>query len=207
MFKLPMQVPRSVFVAVSGGPDSMAALDFLSRCHEVTAIHFNHGTEHGKEAERFVVDIMRERGISLVVGRIGRSIEQGESKEEFWRKERYAFFRQTIGDAPLVMAHTLDDAMETWVFTSLHGPPWLIPMRNGNVIRPFILSRKADMLDWCNRKGVRFVFDPGNADLSFPRARIRNVILPELLKINPGFPKVITKAYMREEGNVQDHQR
>ena len=115
------------------------------------------------------------------------------------------FFRQTVGDAPLVMAHTLDDAMENWVFTSLHGKPHLIPMQNGNILRPFILSRKADMLDWCDHKGVPYVFDPGNVDLSFPRARIRNVIMPELLRINPGFFKVIAKRYGEE--HVQDHQR
>ena len=198
MFHLPMKVPRSVFVAVSGGPDSMAALDFLRRAHEVTALHFNHGTDHGKEAEQFVVDIMGKLGVPLMIGRISRERAADESKEEFWRNERYAFFRQAIGDTPLVMAHTLDDAMETWVFTSLHGPPWLIPMRHGNVIRPFIISRKAEMLDWCDHKNVPYVLDPGNVDLSFPRARIRNVIMPELLRINPGFPKVIAKRYREE---------
>jgi tRNA(Ile)-lysidine synthase len=199
-----MKVPRSVFVAVSGGPDSMTALDFLRRNHEVVAIHFNHGTEHGREAERFVTSIMKTCGIPLIVGRIDREKAEGESREEFWRKERYAFFRQVVGDAPLVTAHTLDDAMENWVFTSLHGSPRLIPKQNGNILRPFILSRKVDMLEWCKQKGVPFVLDPGNMDLSFPRARIRNVIMPELLKINLGFPKVIAKMYMRGEDRVQD---
>lgn len=199
-----MRVPRSVFVAVSGGPDSMAALHFLRRSHEVVAVHFNHGTEHGEEAERFVDHVMRVSGIPLILGRISRTRADDESREEFWRNERYSFFRQGVGNAPLVMAHTLDDAMENWVFTSLHGMPRLIPKQNGNILRPFILSRKVDMLKWCQQKGIPYVFDPGNVDLSFPRARIRNVIMPSLLLINPGFPKVIAKRYMRGEDNVQD---
>lgn len=206
MFRLALKIPRSVFVAVSGGPDSMAALDFLRRAHEVTALHFNHGTRHGRDAEEFVVDIMTKMGIRLVVGRIGRAIGKNESPEEYWRSERYVFFRRAAKDEPLVTAHTLDDAMENWVFTSLHGTPRLIPVRNGNIIRPFILSRKTDMLDWCQRKGVPFVNDPGNADLSFPRARIRKAVMPELLGINPGFAKVIARRY-GEEDHVQDHRR
>lgn len=182
----------------------MAALHFLRRSHEVVAVHFNHGTEHGEEAEQFVDHVMRVSGIPLILGRIGRTRADDESKEEFWRNERYAFFRQVVGNAPLVMAHTLDDAMENWVFTSLHGPPRLIPKQNGNILRPFILARKADMVEWCRQKCVPFILDPGNMDLSFPRARIRNVIMPNLLMINPGFPKVIAKRYMRGEDDVQD---
>lgn len=205
MFRFPMKVPRSVFVAVSGGPDSMAALNFLKRNHEIVAVvHFNHGTEHGQYAERFVNNVMGLIGMPLILGRVGRTRSGGESREEFWRNERYSFFRQTVGNAPLVMAHTLDDAMENWVFTSLHGSPHLIPKQNGNILRPFILSRKADMLEWCQDKGVPYILDPGNTDLDFPRARIRNAVMPELLRINPGFPKVIAKRYMRGEDDVQD---
>jgi len=177
----------------------MGALDFLRRNHSVTAVHFNHGTEHGKEAEQFVVYALGGLGVPLIIGRISRDRKADESKEEFWRKERYLFFRQTVEDAPLVTAHTLDDAMENWVFTSLHGNPRLIPMRNGNVLRPFILSRKADLVAWCRQKNVSFILDPGNVDLSFPRARIRNEIMPSLLKINKGFAKVIAKKYRMEQ--------
>jgi tRNA(Ile)-lysidine synthase TilS/MesJ len=42
-------------VALSGGPDSMAAHHFIWRHRpQVTAIYFNHGTEHGEDAEHFL---------------------------------------------------------------------------------------------------------------------------------------------------------
>jgi len=226
MFRLLMEVPKDVYVAVSGGPDSMAALDFLRRAHNVTALHFNHGTKHGADAEEFVVDMMRRMGVPLITGMIQTEMPEGESKENFWRQARYEFFKKVAPSKTLVMAHTLDDAMETWIFTSLHGEGQLIPRDrylwtkdlskpalkdlgmttseyeakySVHIIRPFLLSRKADMVDWCKRKQVPYVMDPGNHDVSYPRVRIRQVIMPEVLKINPGFPKVISKMYQGEQ--------
>lgn len=229
MFRLLMEVPRDICVAVSGGPDSMAALDFLRRAHNVTAIHFNHGTKHGADAEEFVVDMMRRMGVPLITGKIQSEMPEGESKENFWRQARYEFFKKALQGKTLVMAHTLDDAMETWIFTSLHGEGKLIPegrhlwtkdlskpspedmgmstceyekKYSVHIIRPFLLSRKADMLDWCKRKQVPYVMDPGNSDVSYPRVRIRQVIMPQILLINPGFPKVISRC-IEENKNEQ----
>jgi tRNA(Ile)-lysidine synthase TilS/MesJ len=44
MLRILGKLPRELVVAVSGGPDSMAILDFLSNNHDVTAAYFNHGT-------------------------------------------------------------------------------------------------------------------------------------------------------------------
>lgn len=47
---------------------------------------------------------------------------------------------------------------------------------------------------WCGCKND----SKEDGDLAYPRVRIRQVILPEMLKINPGFPKVIGKMYREE---------
>jgi tRNA(Ile)-lysidine synthase len=212
VFKLLTMLPHSFYVAVSGGPDSMAALDFLCRNRlrpgrggnhrHVCALHFNHGTEHGKDAEAFVREALHTMCVPLIVGLNTEPIPPGRSKEEFWREVRYNFFAHHTArtDHPLIMAHTLDDAMETWVFTSLHGKPRLIPAQRDYVLRPFLLSRKEEMVAWCERNKVPFIIDPGNADTNFARVRIRRNILPEMLKINPGLPKVIRKMYEKERG-------
>lgn len=201
MFKLLMPIPHAVHVAVSGGPDSMAALDFL--CHgnrNVVAVHYNHGTDHGKEAEAFVVEQLGRMGIACILGRNTEDCPKGMSRESFWRDKRYGFFKEAVGDLPLVLAHTLNDAMETWVFTSLHGNPRVIPARRGNILRPFLLCRKSEMMEWCVRKEVPFIIDPGNSDRNYARVRIRMDILPELLKVNPGFFKTVAKMYLKQAG-------
>ena len=53
MLRVLGKLPRELVVAVSGGPDSMAILDFLNNNHNVTAYYFDHGTEFGVEGLSF----------------------------------------------------------------------------------------------------------------------------------------------------------
>jgi tRNA(Ile)-lysidine synthase len=197
MLRLLMPVPRNIYIAVSGGPDSMACLDFLRRKHNVVAVHYNHGTEHGKEAEEFVVREMNRLGITAVIGKTSEQPPKGRSKEEFWRAKRYDFFTKVAGKGTLVLAHTLDDAVETWVFSCLHGNPKVIPPQRDNIIRPFLLCKKAALLAWCVDNDVPYIMDPGNTDVRYMRSLIRKDIIPNLLKVNPGLAKVIYKKYLK----------
>ena len=199
MMRLIGRIPRRVHVAVSGGSDSMCALDFLSGSHNVTALHFDHGTNHARHARDFVEGYCAARGIDLVVGKVSRDRRSDESQEEFWRNERIRFFREHPS-APVVTAHHLDDAVEWWVFTCLHGNPRLIPHgnRDSNVIRPFLATPKRKLVDWCDRKKVPYVIDPGNESRDFARNRIRHDILPHALRVNPGLSKVVKKRILAE---------
>ena len=68
MIRLSYKLPRKIAVATSGGCDSMAALDFLRRSHDVLVLHYNHGGEHANEAEALVRQYSIDHGLSLVVG-------------------------------------------------------------------------------------------------------------------------------------------
>ena len=68
MIKLQGKLPRRVYLACSGGVDSMAALDFLRRNHDVHVLHFDHGTEHGRQAKEFVEQYCMRRGIPITTG-------------------------------------------------------------------------------------------------------------------------------------------
>lgn len=198
MIKLLTKLPRNVYVAVSGGADSMAALDFLKNNHDVKVLHYNHGTEFGAKAESFIREYCDNHGFNLTIGRNKEEIPAGQSKELFWRNKRYNFFQRFIHARDIVLAHTLDDAVETWLFTSLHGNPSIIPAKRERFIRPFLLTKREEMRDWCSKNDVPYLDDPANDDVSFPRIRIRNVIVPEALKINIGLHKVIAKKYLEE---------
>lgn len=191
-------IPQEVTVACSGGPDSMAVLDFLSNSRPVGALFFNHGTETSHKSEGIVKDFCKKKRIPLSLGAILRPRDKKESLEEYWRNERFRFYAETNGT--VITAHNLDDVVETWIFSSIHGNPSLIPFRNQNVIRPFLITQKKTLLSWCVRKGIPFYVDPSNYDVaSFPRARIRNNILPEILKINPGVYKVVRKMLLSRD--------
>ncbi|MDX1535263.1 MAG: tRNA lysidine(34) synthetase TilS [Candidatus Spechtbacterales bacterium] len=190
------KIPRKIHIAVSGGPDSMTALDFLSNNHDVTAMYFHHGTKFGDDCMEFVSDYCKKNDIPLLTEKISRKKKKSESPEEYWRNERYAWFNSF--DAPIVTAHNLDDAVEWYIFTSLHGEAKLIPYKNNNVIRPFLITSKSEFLEWAERKNVPFLKDPANSDRKYARSTIRHDIMPHALKVNPGLYKVVRKMLQEE---------
>ena len=192
MIKLLGKVPDAVYVACSGGPDSMAALSFLKNSRrDVRVAHFDHGTLHADAARKFVVEFCKKNKIKYVLGTVQRKRLSSESREEYWRNERYRFFEEL--EWPVVTGHHLDDVAEWWVFTSLHGEPKLTPYRNGSVIRPFLMTQKKELTAWIKNRDVPYVNDPTNKNLAYMRNLIRHRIMPQCLKVNPGLSKVLRK--------------
>ena len=188
------KLPRKCALAFSGGVDSVAVADFLiNGKRDVHLAFFHHGTKTSDLAEEFVRSFAKERCVSLSVGSIGRNRSPEESQEEFWRNERYRFL--DMYDYPVVTAHHLDDAVETWIFNSLHGNPRIMPYSRGNVIRPFLVTPKKELIDWATRRNLKWVEDASNEDLSYMRNLIRHRIVPEALKVNPGLHTVVKKMY------------
>jgi len=202
-----LKLPLNITVACSGGVDSMAALDFLRNGRKnIRVAHFYHGTDHGKDAREIVTEYCDRYNIPIVHGEISRDRDREESPEEYWRNERMKFFRSL--EHPVVTCHHLDDAVEWWIFTSLHGQPRLIPTINDPVIRPFITTEKSSFLRWADKRDVQHVDDPSNKNVRFARNRIRHNIVNEALEINPGLRKVIRKKiekeyFERKEGEVK----
>lgn len=201
MIRVLGDLPKSLSVACSGGTDSMTILDFLlnGRRKDITVLYFNHGTEHGQVAEDFVRSRCKELSIKCTVGHLDRVRLANESKEEYWRNQRYRFFREVEG--PIVTSHHLDDCIETWIFNSLHGKPRTIPYRNGNVIRPFLLTKKSDIESWRSRRKVEVLKDPSNADTRYMRNYIRHQLVPGAMHVNPGLHKVIARIVQSNYDN------
>jgi tRNA(Ile)-lysidine synthase len=192
MLKLQVKLPRRIYLACSGGVDSMAALDFLRRNHDVRVLHFNHGTAHGEQAEEFVLRYCRKNNIEFIVDRVRQTIPPGLSKEAWWREQRYNFLHKYDVE-PVITCHHLDDCVETWVWSSMHGTGKIIPYRNRNVIRPFRQTRKRDFEMWCALKNVPYLEDDSNENIHYTRNYIRHEMMPHVLQVNPGIYKTIAK--------------
>ena len=199
MFRLTFKVPKTVAIAVSGGVDSMAAVDFLRKSRDITVLHYNHGTgAYADKAENLVRKYCSENKIKCAIGYNEEDLPKGVSAEAWWRDKRYSWFEEVV-DIPIIMAHHLDDVAETWLFTSLHGRPQLIPSQRGKYWRPFLTTRKKVFEEWCQKRGVPHVEDPSNKDNVFMRNYIRNVMMPNALQVNPGFHKVLKKKLLSNE--------
>jgi tRNA(Ile)-lysidine synthase len=197
------KLPKKCIVAFSGGVDSVAVTDFLvNGGKEIDLAFFHHGTAASEEAEIFVREFSKLRKLHLNVKRIDKLVPpRGISQEEHWRNCRYEFLESFT--LPVVTCHHLDDAVETWIFSSLHGESKLIPYSRQNIIRPFLISEKKDLISWANKRSLRWQEDISNTDLKYTRNLIRHAIVPQALKVNPGLRKVLKKKYLNSILGVQ----
>lgn len=201
MIKVQGKLPRELYIACSGGVDSMAAVDFLSRNHNITICFFDHGTGTSRHALELVSSQTKKYKCGFMYGKVERERHPRESQEEYWRNERYKFLHSI--NAPIITGHHLDDCVETWVWSSMHGNGKIIPYANKNVIRPFRMTRKRDLELWADLKNVPFIEDDSNQDTCYTRNYIRHEMMPNVLRVNPGIYKTIAKKVKQDESWIE----
>jgi tRNA(Ile)-lysidine synthase len=197
-----------VLVAVSGGPDSLAALVVVGRLSqemgfEVTAGHFDHKLRPESADERAVVKAKCEAlGTSCVtgegdVGAMAADLRIGI--EEAARKMRYqflAFAGAKVGADAIVTGHTRDDQVETVLQHIIRGSgvrglrgmqaKSAVPGAEAQtLLRPLLVLGRADTEDICRIAGLEPLRDSSNADLRHSRNRVRHEALPTLATMNP----------------------
>lgn len=183
-----------IYVAVSGGVDSMVAASLLlQKKVDIQVLHFNHQTTHGHKAEAFVRGWCAVRGLTFHCDTFtGNKVD-----ENSWRTARYEFFNR-FTNRPVITCHHLDDAVEWWLFTAIKGNPRLMPPVNGNYRKPFMLTPKSEFIDFANRKGVEWLEDETNAEVVHTRNYIRHVLRPAAEVVNPGLATTIKKKLLIE---------
>jgi tRNA(Ile)-lysidine synthase len=193
MIQLLHKLPRKLTIALSGGVDSVAITDFLSNNHEIRCAFFHHGTDASDNAYDFVFDFCKERDIDLSVGYIKNDKPKEHSWEEHWRNERYRFLEQF---EYVITGHHLNDCIETYIWSTMHGTPKVIPDTRKNVHRPFLLNNKQNFIDWCNRKNIGWREDYSNQNTEYMRNYIRKNVVEHAYHINPGIEKVVKKLVL-----------
>lgn len=206
-----------VLVAVSGGPDSVSALEVLNAIKDEYGLslhvaHLNHKfrKEADKEAE-FVRKLAEERGIASTIEAIdvkSYCIKKGLSKQEGAREVRYNFLKKAadkIGAAKIVTGHTADDQAETFLMRLIRGSGTsglsAIPPVSGRIIRPLIEIAKKEAVDYLKKNKIRYVKDPTNIKPVYLRNKIRLELLPLLIKrFNPN----IVSALCRESDILRE---
>ena len=191
MIKLLGKLPLRPVIALSGGVDSMAVADFVSRSRPIQCAFFHHGTDSSEQAERVVSDYCQKRNWQLYRGHIVYDRPDDISPEEHWRNERYRWLDSLLLD--VVTAHHLDDCVETYLWSMMHGTAKVIPYRRNRVTRPFLLTAKNELIAWAERNQVPWIEDISNKDTTFMRNYVRHELMPRALYINPGLSKVVAR--------------
>ena len=182
---------ETVIVACSGGPDSSALLDALSRLApprgwRLIVVHIDHGLRAESGAEAAVVaELAAER--HLTFRSIAVSVTAGASLQDRARQARAAALRSaaaSAGATAIALGHTADDQAETVLMRLLSSatPRSLLAMgeRDGALRRPLLRVWRQETQTYCTALGMAPVEDPSNSDRRFLRTRVRHDLLPAL---------------------------
>jgi tRNA(Ile)-lysidine synthase len=198
-----------VVIALSGGGDSVALahllreLDAAGELSVAGVAHFNHQLRDAADRdEAFCRSLAAERGWPFLAGREdvrSRATREHRSIEDAARVARHEFFARarTHFSADLIaVGHTRDDQAETFLLRLLRGagPRGLSAMhpRSGDVIRPLLDCRRAELRAYLDARGLASVDDETNADVAIPRNRVRAELLPLLeQRFNPSIVDVL----------------
>lgn len=196
-----------VIVALSGGADSVALLILLHRLgYHCSAAHCNfhlRGAESDRDME-YVIRLCSSLGTPLETKHFDveeRRQATGESVEMACRSLRYGWFRELLAAEPgtrLAVAHHLNDNVETFFLNALRGTgvaglKGMLP-RNGDIIRPLLEVTRSEIEDFLKKENIGFVTDSTNAENTFRRNRLRNIILPNLDEYFPGASERISQT-------------
>jgi len=198
-----------VVVALSGGSDSvalahlMAGLGAAGEVQLVGVAHFNHQLrETATRDEEFAAAVAASLGVPIEIDRgnvAARARKERRSVEDAARKSRHEFFeraRLRFDADRVALGHTRDDQAETFLLRLMRGagPRGLaaIHPRHGAIIRPLLECRRDDLRAYLATRGIGYVEDETNADVSIPRNRVRAELLPLLVdRFNPAIVDVL----------------
>ena len=193
-----------VAVALSGGPDSVALAWLLRGLESQSAwrveglIHVHHGLRgtEADEDEAFCRALAARMDLPVHVTRadVGQlARDRRISVEVAGREARYAAFETgaaALGATLVATGHTLDDQAETVLLRLLRGAGSrglsAIRPKRGRYVRPLIDCRRTAILAYLDSRREPFREDASNQDVSIPRNRVRQTLLPVLRDGWPG---------------------
>jgi tRNA(Ile)-lysidine synthase len=192
-------------VGVSGGPDSIALLNYLltkqqEKNFSLVVGHLDHmfrGYESFEDA-KFVKHFCEIRNIPFKMEQINvpEYMEKtGKSPEVAARECRYRFFAKVMkeyGLSHLALAHHGDDQIETILMRLTRGSsgsaragiPFTRSFESGTIIRPFLCLNRNEIEQYCLKHNLHPRHDPSNEQDDYLRNRFRKYVVPFLKKEN-----------------------
>ena len=200
---------QTVAVALSGGSDSMALLDYMLTNAEkysinVIALNVEHGIR-GQESINdtlFVKDYCDKRGIALIrydVDCVKKAKEEKLTLEQAGRILRYQCFYDAIDKGlcdKVATAHHQKDNVESVLFnlfrgTGTKGVCGIEKNYQNKIIRPLLEVSKTQIEQYIKDRHIPFVTDKTNFEDNYSRNYIRLNVLPAIEKAFPDAQKNI----------------
>jgi tRNA(Ile)-lysidine synthase len=188
---------RNYCIALSGGLDSVVLLHSLvhlrnagklPNTQSLSAIHINHQLNAGADNwQKFCEEVCGHWNVPLLTKKVEVLLGSGEGLENAARQARYAAFEAllTSSDA-LLMAHHLDDQMETLLLRLMRGSgprglagiPALRKLGKTQIYRPFLAFSREPLKHYAIQAQLQWQEDDSNQNLDFDRNFCRHELLP-----------------------------
>lgn len=197
---------KTLLVAASGGPDSMALLDILKNLQakknfQLMAAHFNHQLrEDSEEESELLKKYCDEKNVPLFIAKWPKEEQPKVGIEAAARHARYAFLTQIAKENKadyLLTAHHGDDLLENILLKFIRsGNPEEMnslqrvgEMHGVKLLRPLLGYSKDELLQYNQAHRIDFITDLTNQADETMRNRLRHHVVPLLKKENPALIK------------------
>lgn len=191
---------KRLFIAVSGGLDSMVLLRFMQYCKfDIAVLHcnFNLRAEESSADEFFLEQYCLQNKLPFFVKSFDTKAFAETNKRSTQiaaRELRYIWFSEMLqlhNFDYVLTAHHLDDSLETFLInlsrgTGLDGLTG-IPAINSNIIRPLLPFSRQEIEAFAVENNIVWREDSSNKSDYYLRNKIRHHIIPELKAISENF--------------------
>lgn len=208
-----VEADDKILLGVSGGSDSIALFElFLELRREfpinIYVAHINYhlrGNDSDLD-EELVKEKCLNEGVKCFILNVNSedfTKTYGTGIEEKARNIRYAYFselKRKNGLSKIATAHTKDDLVETLLFNIIRGTSpekfvSILPVydEKSGILRPLLNFTKEELSFYNRSRNTKFRFDLSNEENFYSRNKLRNIIIPEIKKINPSFEDSLLK--------------
>jgi len=211
--RFPFLEDKKLFLAVSGGLDSMVLLHLFQQLpFEIAVLHCNfqlRGLESFGDQD-FIQKYCDENGISIFSTQFDTEAFAKDYKlstQVAARELRYNWFYELLETENfdyILTAHHADDNLETFIINLTRGTGLDgligIPEQNDKIVRPLLPFSRAEILEYAKQNNILWREDSSNASNKYLRNKIRHDLVPILKEINPNFLNAFqkTQEYLQE---------
>jgi tRNA(Ile)-lysidine synthase len=207
---------KNLLIAISGGIDSVVLTHLLHKLHfKISLAHCNFSLR-GKESnedEEFVKELGEKLAVQTHTIKFETEAyaeEKGISTQMAARDLRYSWFQKIAKENNIdyiITGHQKDDVLETFFInltrgTGLDGLTG-IPEIQGNIVRPFMIFSRNDILVYAAKKKILWREDRTNSSIRYVRNKIRHKIVPVLKELNPNLLETFFNTLENLKGSQQ----
>ncbi|NEW79871.1 MAG: tRNA lysidine(34) synthetase TilS [Gelidibacter sp.] len=207
---------KNLLVAVSGGIDSVVLTHLLHKLNFTISLAHCNFSLRGKESnedEEFVKQLGEKLEIQTYTIKFETEAyaeEKGISTQMAARDLRYSWFQKIAKENNIdyiITGHQKDDVLETFFInltrgTGLDGLTG-IPEIQGNIVRPFMIFSRNEILVYAAKKKILWREDRTNSSIRYVRNKIRHKIIPVLKELNPNLLETFYNTLENLKGSQQ----